>query len=191
MTQTERSEIDNHAGSAGIREAVAIFKDEKSLEEAVTELEMTAFARHDISVLGGKNDVERKFGEEAVSPTKVEDNPEAPRAAPIMAEERTLGGSALVCVTAYIGGCIGAVAANSTPEATLLVAIAAGSLLGGAIGGTAALLFRNLFKKHLEKQLEKGGLVLWVHTSGPATERMARAILKKHGGRHIHIHDMH
>lgn len=38
--------------------------------------------------------------------------------------------------------------------------------------------------------LDHGGLLLWVRTPDAAREEKARAILAKHGGRDVHVHDL-
>ena len=78
-----------------IREAVGVFDDPEKLNAAIAELEFTAFPRQDISVLGGSGNVEKQFGTPAVNPLLVEDNPDAPRVAPIRPEEKALGAANL------------------------------------------------------------------------------------------------
>jgi hypothetical protein len=91
-------------------------------------------------------------------------------------------------VCAYIGGCIAAIAANSLSDAALLFSITAGSIVGGALGLAAALFIRAIFKRNINRQIKKGGLVLWVNTPQEKLEKIACAIMEKHGGRHIHVH---
>jgi hypothetical protein len=178
----------NRKETGRIREAVGIFDNEKDLEAAIVELEATAFPRHDISVLGNTKEMRKTFGASAVAPEEIEDNPDAPRGIPVMPEEKAIGGAVLTGVCAYIGGCIAAVGANSLPDAALLFSITAGSVAGGAIGLAGALFIRGLFKRSVRQQIKKGGLVLWVNTPQRSLEKIACAIMEKHGGRHIHIH---
>ncbi len=173
-----------------IREAVGIFANEESLDAAVSELEATAFPRHDISILGSKKMLKKAFGSDVIDPRKAENDPEVPRGIPVMPEEKALGAAALVGCCAYIGGCIAAVATNSMSDAVLLSFITGGSMLGGIIGIATVAIIRAVLKRDIEKQIKKGGLVLWVHTPEEKFEKIASFILKKHGGKHIHIHEI-
>lgn len=170
-----------------IREAVGIFDSERKLDAAIAELEGTAFPRHDISVAG--RDYKYPAG---LSPSayEMEDDPDAPRHVPIMPEEKNIGAAFLTGVCAYIGGCIAAFLAHALPPVELLVAITGGSLAGGAIGFGLMMLVREFIKRDVQKQLNKGGLVLWVHTVSARAEETACAIMRKHGGRHVHVHSI-
>jgi len=43
---------------------------------------------------------------------------------------------------------------------------------------------------YLQKQIEQGGLLLWVNTTEPKYEKRAVEILRKHSAQDVHIHDM-
>lgn len=171
-----------------IREAVGVFDDQKKLDKAISELESTSFPRHDISVLGTQKEIEEKFGTEDVSVEWLEDNPEAPRNISIRPEEKTIGAAALVGVPAYFGGCAGLLAANPAPNLELLAAVAAGSLAGALLGGVVLFFIRQRLHKRADKQIRKGGLLLWVRTPDSKREEKAKSILSKHGARHVHVH---
>ncbi len=175
---------------ATIREAVGVFDDRKLLYAAIAELENTAFPRQDISVLGGPHNVEKEFGAPAVNPLLVEDNPDAPRVAPIRPEEKALGAAVLVGGAAYFGGCAAAIMSASSSDWQLLTAITIGSAIGAIAGTSVAFAIGALMDRRIKNQIKKGGLVLWVRTPGPNRERLAREILRKYGGRDVHIHDI-
>ena len=42
----------------------------------------------------------------------------------------------------------------------------------------------------LQEQLDRGGLLLWVHTRDAAHEERATEILRRHSGRDVHVHDL-
>ena len=42
--------------------------------------------------------------------------------------------------------------------------------------------------RHLQEQVERGGLLLWVRTWDAADEERATRILKNHSGEHVHVH---
>jgi len=172
------------------REAVAIFHDTDKLDAAVDELETSEFARHDISVLGNKEKVEERFGKDAVKPEWLEDNPNAPRGISIRPEERTIAASVMVGVPAYIGGCAGALAVNPASNIMLLGAVAVGSIIGALVGGAGVYAINNKITKRINRQISKGGLLLWVQTPDPEKEKTALDILRKQGGQHVHIHEI-
>lgn len=178
------------AGVGKLREAVAIFNNREALDSAVSELEITAFPRHSISVLGGQRAVEKVFGRLAPRTQRIADHPKAPRSAAILPEERALGAAGLTGGFAYLGGCIVAIAANGMSDHVLLASIAAGSLSGGLIGFAIAMAIRQVWLQETRRQINQGGLALWVHTPDPETEILACDILRRHGGTQIHIHEI-
>lgn len=173
-----------------MREAVAIFNSREALDSAVAELEITAFPRHSISVLGGEKAIEKVFGHFKPRTQKIADHPKAPRNVAILPEERALGAAGLTGGFAYLGGCIVAIAANGMADNVLLASIAAGSLAGGLVGFGVAMIFRQMFIQETRRQIEQGGLALWVHTPDPEAEILACDILRRHGGTQIHIHEL-
>lgn len=172
---------------ATIREAVAVFDSEENLDAAVAELGNAAFPRHDISVAGRK---EKSISGGTMTASELEDNPEAPRHVPVMPEEKNMGAAFIAGVCAYIGGCVAAYLFHTLPPLTLLAGITAGSLIGGTIGLAVVLTIRDVINNNIQRQIEKGGLVLWVHTVGAKAEETACAIMRKHGGRHVHVHNI-
>lgn len=173
-----------------IREAVGVFDDREKLYAAIAELENTAFPRQDISVLGGSNEIQQQFGVSKVDPLLAEDNPDAPRIAPVRPEEKALGAAALVGGAAYIGGCAAAIVSASNTGLGLITAITLGSIAGAVVGGIAALVVGAWMNRRMKNQIKNGGIVLWVRTPGPRREELARDILRKYGGRDVHIHDI-
>lgn len=170
----------------GMREAVGIFTDMDALEEAISELEQTAFGREDISILGNKEDLKEKFGRPEVRPERVEDDPDAPRQTPVRMEERAVGTGAMIGGGAYLGA-VGALLAAGA--AVTIPAVITAAAIGGGSAGILARILGGSFDEHLEKQIEKGGVVLWVKTIDEEHEKKAGDILKKHGARHVHIHE--
>ncbi len=173
-----------------IREAVGVFENEENLDAAVSELENTAFPRHDISVLGGNESVRCIFGTSDIETTQIEDNPKTPRSVSIHPEEKAIGAGVIISGLAYIGGCIAAISANSMPDIALLYSIAAGSLIGGIIGAVIVLFMRSYYRANVDRRISKGGLVVWVRTPEPVLEEAACAILQKHGAHDVHVHDI-
>jgi hypothetical protein len=170
------------------REAVGIFTEQKKLDDAIAELEGTAFPRHDISVLGNEKQIQERFGTRRLSARKLEDHPGAPRTISIRPEEKTIGATVFVGVCAYICGTVFALSSKSDSALELITAITAGSLLGTLIGVTAIILIWRKLNLSAQFQIKKGGLVLWVRTPDAEREQIAMDIMKKHGARNVHIH---
>jgi len=76
-------------------------------------------------------------------------------------------------------------------SAGVVAAAVTGTALAGALIGT--VLTRWLGKhhaEHLQEQLDRGGLLLWVRTPDAAAEQRALEILTRHSAHDVHIHDL-
>ena len=172
-----------------VREAVAVLEDVSELEAAVEELRAAGFADDAISLLAGHEAVERKLGRMYRRVEELEDDPAAPRTAFVSLnrlgdrEDRVV--SSLTILPTLIAA--GTVVASAGAVAAAVV----GTAVAGAALGTALSHFMN--KQHaewLQEQLDRGGLLLWVRTPDPESERKAIAILTRHAAHDIHIHDI-
>ena len=84
----------------------------------------------------------------------------------------------------------GIVVASCVAVAAHIHGVAAGGGAGGLIG---VLLARFLEKQHahaLQEHLDKGGLLLWVHTPDEEHERKALDILRRAGAEDAHVHSL-
>ena len=169
-------------------EAVGIFSSQQDIDAAIADLEAAMFPRHDISVIGSKAKMQDRFGSEALSPELLEDNPRAPKDASIRPEEKTIASTVIVGVPAYFAGCIAGVLVNPASAVVLIAAVTLGSVVGAAIGGSLLYGIKVYLDNRVQKQLDEGGLVLWVKTLKPGQERKAKAIMKEHGARDVHFH---
>jgi hypothetical protein len=174
-----------------IREAVGLFDNISSLQDAVRALENTAFPRQDISVLGNRKDIEEKFGSKAVSPAVAEDNPEAPRQSPVRTEEQVIGAGALVGSAAYIGAVAAAIAAGAVSVPATIAAVALGGGSGALAGGILAKVMGDHYTQEIKEQVDKGGLLLWVRTPDEEREHIACDIMQAHGAKHVKVHTIH
>jgi len=175
-----------------IREAVAVFHSEKNLEQAVLDLEEHGFDRAEISLLASESAVEEKLGHRYARVEEMEDDPEAPRSAFVSRESMAEGKAGLVGGLFYVG----AVAASGAVVATAGTALAAVFLgltaggVGALIGGLLASLIGDQHALHMQEQLTRGGLVLWVNLRDQQHEERAVEILRTNGGEQIHVHDI-
>lgn len=172
-----------------VREAVAVLEDVAELEAAVDDLRAAGFAEDDISLLAGRDAVERKLGRMYRRVEELEDDPAAPRTA--FASLRRLGDredrvvSSLTILPTLIAA--GTVVASAGAVAAAIV----GTAVAGAAVGTALSHFMN--KGHaewLQEQLDRGGLLLWVRTADAGRERAAIEVLTRHAAHDIHVHEI-
>lgn len=175
-----------------VREAVAVFDDWASLEEAADELMSSGFHRSMLSLVAGHQTVETKLGHMYQKVAEVEDDPSVPQTAFIARESFGDAEGGIIGALIYVPAVIstGAVVATG---GTLLAAIVAAAAVGTAGASLGVLLSRLLEKHHADyqqEQLERGGLLLWVRTMTPVLEERAIDILKRHSGRDVHIHGL-
>ncbi len=174
------------------REAVGVFDDLPAFKDAVDELTSAGFDRADLSLLASQATVEDKLGQSYHRVGELEGDPSVPRAA--YADDHSVAEAR----TGAIGGLayIGAVAAAGVVVASgggLAAAIAGAALAGGGGGLLGSIASRFIGQAHadnLQAQLDKGGLLLWVRTATADEEQRALEILRKHGGKEVHIHDL-
>jgi hypothetical protein len=175
-----------------IREAVGVFSDAKTLEETVDELESSGFDRAMIGILAGEDAVVEKLGHRYEKVTELEDDAAVPRTAFVSTEAIGDAEGGLAGGLLYVGAvaAAGAVVATGGTLAAAIAAAVAGGAGGGAIGSVLAALVAQHHADYLREQIDHGGLLLWVRTLDPAHEEKAKAILSKHSGRDVHLHDL-
>jgi hypothetical protein len=174
-------------GKDTVTEAVAVFHDVSSLDAAVDDLREAGFKRDDISLLASEDAVAKKLGHRYERVEDLEDAPDAPRIA--YRTRASLGESENVIVGSltYLPAVLAA--GTVVASAGIVAAAITGTAIGGALIGT--VLARWLDEHHAEylsKQLEHGGLLLWVRTRSKEQEDAALRILLDHAGADVHLH---
>lgn len=172
------------------REAVGLFNNVDDLQAAIRDLEGTAFARQDISVMGTRSELEKVFGAPTVPPELAMDNADTPRQAPSRPEEQNIGRSAMIGVPAYVGAMAMALGAGAITFPAFIGVAVLGAAGGGAIGAILVKLFGDRYNRHLEEQIERGGLLLWVRTPDEDREDTAKRIMISRGGYDVHTHEI-
>lgn len=81
-------------------------------------------------------------------------------------------------------------AATGGTVAGIAVAAALAGGAGGIFGSALAKVIDDVHADRLRTQMERGGLLLWVHTRDAAHEDRAVAILQKHAARDVHVHEL-
>jgi len=176
--------------SAVKTEAVGIFDDAQELHRTIEDLEISGFARSQISVRGSDAAVKNKFGHASVKPEHLQDNPHAPRSAVIGREDVGVAQGVLIGAGAWIGSALALIATNGLATNYSLAIVLMATLVGGILGALAARYLSNQYTWFYQKQANKGGLVLWIETPNAEAVDHAQVILKKHGAHNVHIHDI-
>lgn len=175
-----------------VREAVGVFHDEKSLRNAVDELLIAGFDRSNLSLVASSHAVEEKLGHKYQKVAEIEDDLSAPRVAYMGTDSRAEGEGAIIGGLAYVGalGAAGAIVATGGAIGAAILGAAVAGGLGGLVGGALTRFMEQHHAKHLQDQLDHGGLLLWAATHSPEQEGKACDILKRCGGEHVHVHDL-
>lgn len=172
------------------REAVGLFSSVENLQAAIRTLEGSAFPRHDISVMGTRKEIENVFGDSSINSRYAMDNKDVPRQAPSRPEEQTIGTSALIGGTAYVGAMAMAIGAGAVAVPAIIGAAAIGAVGGGTIGAVLAKILGDRYDEKMEDQINNGGILLWVRTPDAQRERLAMTILRQHHASNVHIHEI-
>lgn len=176
-----------------IREAVGVFEDAESLQDAIDALMLEEhFDRDDLGLLATEDAIEEKLGYKPQSAAEAAENPHAPRTFPVTPEERGTAKGGLIAGFTYLGavGTAGLVVATGGAFALAIGSALAAGGAGAAVGGTLAHWLDKRHAKEIEQHIEYGGLVLWVRTADAAQEEAAQRILESHGARNVHIHEL-
>jgi hypothetical protein len=175
-----------------VREAVGVFHDADTLEDAIDELLVAGFDRAEISLLAGEKAVEEKLGHRYQKVSELEDDPKAARAAYVERDSVVEANASVIGGLGYVGALAAAgivVASGGTMGAAFLgAALAAGG--GGLFGAVITRWFSRRHADHIEEQLKKGGLLLWVHIRDDQHEERARKILEAHSADDVHVHEL-
>jgi hypothetical protein len=178
------------AGGRTDREAVGIFSSPETLQEAIDELLSSGFHRAELSLLASEHAVEAKLLRHYDKASELADNPTVPRAAYVSTE--AIGGAegGLIGGLTYVGATVaaGAIVASGGTIAAVIIAAAVAGGTGGLIGSILAKWVGDHHAYYLQEQMDRGGLLLWVHTRDFALEERAVEILKKHSGKEVHTH---
>ena len=172
------------------REAVGIFHRTEDFQNAIDELLSSGFDRAELSLLASETAVAAKLGHHYRRTSALADNPGVPRAAYISTEAIGDAEGALIGGLFYVGATLaaGAVVASGGTLALAIAATVAAGGAGGLIGSVLAHRVGNHHGRYLQEQIERGGLLLWVHTRNLEHEERAVRILKAHCGDNVHVH---
>jgi outer membrane lipoprotein SlyB len=175
-----------------LREAVGVFHDPDSLQEAIDELLGSGFDRRELSLLASERAVEEKLGHRYRKVAELEDDPRVPRTAYVSTESIGDAEGGLIGGLMYLGAVVagGAMVASGGTLAGAFLAAAMAGGAGGLFGSALAKLIDYHHADYLQGQLDKGGLLLWVRTRDREHEQRAKRILERHSGEDAHVHEL-
>lgn len=169
------------------KDAVGVFTNQHDLDEAIAELEASHFPRHNISVVGDKSKLVNRFGSDAVEPEVLDNNPMVPKDAPLRIEEKNIGAGVIVSVPGYIVACIAGIIVYPASTIVLVAAMITGGIIGAGLGFLALTMIKAKRDARIQRQIDKGGLTLWVKTLRPEEEKAAQTIMMNHGAKNVHL----
>jgi hypothetical protein len=173
------------------REIVGTFNSPEALEGAIGALTSAGWDRAEMSLLGPKH---------LLTPDKdyvpdseiVADDPDANRTAVVVEDDMRQSRTLTAGMAGTVGAFITAGATILTGGTLVAAVIGAAALGGGAAAAVEALGFKADEKreKFQDRQIDRGGIVLWVMLDGPHGETEARDILARFGATDIHVHEI-
>ena len=175
-----------------IREAVGVFHDAARFQAAIDELLSSGFDRAELSLLAGEASVIEKLGHGYRRIAEFEDDIRVPRVAYISTESIGDAEGGVIGLLVYVGATVaaGAILASGGTLMGAMIAAAMMGGAGGAVGAGLARLIGNHHAAHLQRQIDAGGLMLWVHIRDAQHGSRAIDILARNGATDIHEHDL-
>lgn len=171
------------AGKHHTREVFGVFSSAENFENAATDLLVAGYDQRRLSVLAKDDTVEDKLGNHFERVTEIDDGKDVHRTAFVERVTKRETKAMALGALAYVG----AVTAAGAVVVTGGTALAAGLTAVAAGGGTAAVgevLNRAIGESdatQLQRQLDHGGIALWVAVDGPMDEEQAAMILDDNG----------
>ena len=180
--------------ATAVREAVGIFTDEHSYQQAIDDLLSSGFDHGDISMLAAEKTVQEKLKHSYTQTGDLADSTQSDVKRRHYVATESVGNAKGVMISGLVY--VGALAAAGPvilSGGTLAAGIAAAAVAGGAGGFLGSVLSKWLGDsegKLIQTQLENGGLLLWVHTRDAEHERRALEIMQRHAGQDVHMHTL-
>jgi hypothetical protein len=173
-----------------IPEAVGVFHQAEDLQSAIDELLSSGFHRSELGLLADVSTVERKLGHRLGNSSALADDAAAPRSAYVSPEAIGDAEGGLIGGLVYVGAAVaaGVAVASGGTLAVIITAVVLAGGTGGLLGSVLATWLGDHHARYIQEQIERGGLLLWVHTRTSADEARAVDILKKHSAGQVHVH---
>lgn len=176
--------------AAPVVETVGVFDGYNDLYETVKDLGSHGFGRHQISVRGSESELEKRYGHFGMPVQALEDSAEAPRSPLVGIEELGVAQGVVVGAAIYLGASLSFIHTDGLSLPGSMLSLVSYTLTAAVIGFFLAWVLGVQYRRFFTRQMATGGLVLWVETPDVTTQETAQAILSRHGGHDIHLHDM-
>lgn len=173
-----------------IHEIVGVFNNFDKMEETIAELEVSGFSRTDVSVLGSEHALKKAFGDNIPGTKYLEDNIRTPKSTNIAREELGIAQGVLIGGGLLAGVAAVTIASGGVLAPGIITSLVMGGAAGTAVGGFLAKMLGNKYADFFQKQIDNGGLLLWVRADSEKKEGQATEILKKYGAQDVHVHNM-
>jgi hypothetical protein len=175
-----------------VREAVGLFHDHSSLQAAADELMINGFDRSHLSLLAGDEAVQRHLGHLYERVEELENEPRAAFRAYVGTDSLTEAQGVLVGGLFYVGAlaAAGSIVASGGTIGVLLLGAAAAGGAGGLVGAALARIIGQRHARSMQRHLDRGGLILWVHTEDAEHESRAMEILQRHSAEDVDVHEL-
>lgn len=174
-------------------EAIAAFETQDDFQDAVDDLLTHGFDHADISLLADEQVVRHKLHHGYGKVRQLEDEPDVPRTEYVSTETIGDAEGALIGVPLYVGAVAGAgiVAATGGTLVAAVIWAAAGGGAGALVGAVMARRVGRRHARYIKRQLDSGGMLLWVRIRSAADESRALDILNRHAGKDVHVRRPH
>ncbi len=173
------------------REAVGIFQRQEDMRAAINELETSGFERRQISMLGNDKAVADCLEAHNVDNiVELSNEPSAPRSVDVKEEEIGVSQGLLIGGGMLAGVAAGVIATFGVAIPAMITTAAISGVGGTALGSFFAKMLGEKYAGHFEKQIEQGGILLWVNVCDAEQEKRACDILRKHHAQHVEVHDI-
>jgi hypothetical protein len=172
-----------------LHEVVGLFADPHKMEEAVQDLLTNGLFDHaDVAILARDRTVREKLGHRIGDSLTAADDPKVPRRNWVEPESRMEGRGALASVLGYLGAitALGLTFASGGAVAAAVGAALVGAGGGAALGAGLGKIVDSRLAAEMQRQVEAGGILLWVHARDAVCEAKAVEMLERHGASHVH-----
>lgn len=176
-----------------VREVVGTVHNLELLESMVVALSAAGFDKSDIDLMASREAVLEKLPAIYVDPIPLAEIPDLPRRELVTRDEGTTV-TGLVFGTLMSLAALGAalpVVASGGALAAVLAATAAGGAAGAGIArAVRKIILGGVGAEALERDLNGGGLVVFVRARDAAAEERAQEIMRRSGALNVHIHEI-
>ena len=186
-------ENDLAIGKVRVREVVGTVFNHSLLESMVSELTTAGFDRSDIDLMASWDTIRQQLPTIYPDPAVLSEIPDLPRRKLVTDdEEMSVTGlvfGTLITVSALAVGA--PVVASGGALAAVVAASTGGGLLGAALANAVRkILTTGMDPETLERDLWRGGLVVFVRARAAEAEERAQAIMRRNGARNVHVHEI-